>query len=307
MRLAVDSASRAGASARSRTLAGRTSSATTWSTALLEADQHDEAGIAAQRARVAALRARLADARPTIAEARRLAALADYLVRKSVWIVGGDGWAYDIGFGGLDHVLSLGRNVNILVLDTEVYSNTGGQQSKATPLGAAAKFAAAGKATPKKDLGLMAMAYGHVYVARIAFGGKGRADGQGASSRPKRTRARRSSSRTATASRTATTCVRPRAAEAGGRFRALAALSDSTRAVSERGEPALAARLGRAEGRASRRTCATRRASAWSSSTIRRASRCSLDGGQGDDYRGDLPCSSYAELPTAAPTSARAK
>jgi pyruvate-ferredoxin/flavodoxin oxidoreductase len=93
-------------------------------------------------------------------------------VKKSVWLVGGDGWAYDIGFGGLDHVLSLGRDVNVLVLDTEVYSNTGGQQSKATPLGAAAKFAAAGKGTHKKDLGMMAMSYGDVYVARIAFGAK---------------------------------------------------------------------------------------------------------------------------------------
>jgi pyruvate-ferredoxin/flavodoxin oxidoreductase len=91
------------------------------------------------------------------------------LVRKSVWIVGGDGWAYDIGSGGLDHVLASGADVNVLVLDTEVYSNTGGQQSKATPLGAAAKFASAGKATPKKDLGLIAMAYGNVYVARIAL------------------------------------------------------------------------------------------------------------------------------------------
>jgi pyruvate-ferredoxin/flavodoxin oxidoreductase len=105
-------------------------------------------------------------------EARRLATLADYLARKSVWIVGGDGWAYDIGYGGLDHVLAMGQDVNILVLDTEVYSNTGGQQSKATPMGAAAKFAASGKATPKKDLGLLAMMYGTAYVARIAFGGK---------------------------------------------------------------------------------------------------------------------------------------
>ena len=98
--------------------------------------------------------------------------LADLLVRKSVWAVGGDGWAYDIGYGGLDHVMSLPYDVNVLVLDTEVYSNTGGQQSKATPLGSAAKFAAAGKEVPKKDLGLMAMTYGHVYVARIAFGAK---------------------------------------------------------------------------------------------------------------------------------------
>jgi len=92
------------------------------------------------------------------------------LVRKDVWIIGGDGWAYDIGFGGLDHVLASGRNVNVLVLDTEVYSNTGGQASKSTPLGAVAKFAAKGKATPKKDLGLLAMAYGNVYVARVAMG-----------------------------------------------------------------------------------------------------------------------------------------
>jgi len=98
--------------------------------------------------------------------------LADDLVKKSVWIVGGDGWAYDIGYGGLDHVLSTNVDVNILVLDTEVYSNTGGQQSKATPLGAAAKFAVAGKETGKKDLGLMAMSYGSAHVARIAFGSK---------------------------------------------------------------------------------------------------------------------------------------
>ena len=96
--------------------------------------------------------------------------VADALVKKSVWIIGGDGWAYDIGFGGLDHVLASGRNVNILVLDTEVYSNTGGQASKSTPRGAVAKFAARGKATPKKDLGMLAMAYGNVYVARVAMG-----------------------------------------------------------------------------------------------------------------------------------------
>src|SRR5206468_4734210 len=101
---------------------------------------------------------------------RDLLNLSDALVRKSVWIVGGDGWAYDIGYGGLDHVLASGQNVNVLVLDTEVYSNTGGQSSKSTPLGAVAKFAAKGKATPKKDLGLLAMAYGSVYVARVAMG-----------------------------------------------------------------------------------------------------------------------------------------
>jgi pyruvate-ferredoxin/flavodoxin oxidoreductase len=137
---------------------------------LLHASQDGEAAIAAQRQRVALLRQRLASIASW--EARCLDALADYLVKKSVWIVGGDGWAYDIGFGGLDHVLAMGRDVNMLVLDTEVYSNTGGQQSKATPLGAAAKFAAAGKASPKKDLGLIAMSYGSVYVARIAFGAK---------------------------------------------------------------------------------------------------------------------------------------
>jgi pyruvate-ferredoxin/flavodoxin oxidoreductase len=137
---------------------------------LLSADQSDEAGIAAQRARVEMLRARLA--LPETADARRLLLLADSLVRKSVWIVGGDGWAYDIGYGGLDHVIALGRDVNILVLDTEVYSNTGGQQSKATPRGAAAKFASAGKPGAKKDLAMLAMTYGTAYVARVAFGAK---------------------------------------------------------------------------------------------------------------------------------------
>ena len=137
---------------------------------LLEAEQGTEAGLKAQRDRVLALRSQLASMKG--AEARRLETLADYLVRKSVWLVGGDGWAYDIGFGGLDHVLAGNRDVNVLVLDTEVYSNTGGQQSKATPMGASAKFAEAGKEGPKKDLGLLAMSYGHVYVARIAFGAK---------------------------------------------------------------------------------------------------------------------------------------
>jgi pyruvate-ferredoxin/flavodoxin oxidoreductase len=137
---------------------------------LLEADQKSEAGIAAQRDRVAALKKELGDVKT--AEARRLVSLADYLVKKSVWLVGGDGWAYDIGYGGLDHVLASRRDVNVLVMDTEVYSNTGGQQSKATPLGAAAKFAASGKAVGKKDLSLLATMYGHVYVARVAFGAK---------------------------------------------------------------------------------------------------------------------------------------
>ena len=139
-------------------------------TALLEAGQNDAAGIAAQRAHVATLRTQLALLKDPLA--RRLEQLADYLVRKCVWIVGGDGWAYDIGYGGLDHALASGRDINILVMDTEVYSNTGGQQSKATPIGASAKFATAGRSAAKKDLGLMAMAYDHVYVARTAFGAR---------------------------------------------------------------------------------------------------------------------------------------
>ncbi|HLI89408.1 MAG TPA: pyruvate:ferredoxin (flavodoxin) oxidoreductase [Ktedonobacteraceae bacterium] len=137
--------------------------------ALLSTDQSREEGIRAQRERVAVLKSRL-EQWPGEERARRLLGVADALVKKSVWIIGGDGWAYDIGYGGLDHVLSCGRNVNLLVLDTEVYSNTGGQASKATPRAAVAKFAARGKATPKKDLGLLAMAYGSVYVARIALG-----------------------------------------------------------------------------------------------------------------------------------------
>ncbi|HEX4955986.1 MAG TPA: pyruvate:ferredoxin (flavodoxin) oxidoreductase [Thermoanaerobaculia bacterium] len=139
-------------------------------TGLLAAEQASEGGIAAQRERVAELRGHLA--RLASPAAGRLEAVAEALVKKSIWLVGGDGWAYDIGFGGLDHVLSQHRDVNVLVLDTEVYSNTGGQQSKATPLGAAAKFATAGKEVGKKDLGLLAMSYGHVYVARIAFGAR---------------------------------------------------------------------------------------------------------------------------------------
>jgi pyruvate-ferredoxin/flavodoxin oxidoreductase len=147
--------------------------------AISTADQTDEAGVQAQRERVAALKERLHDLQDEgregteqAAQAGRLLALADALVRKSVWIVGGDGWAYDIGFGGLDHVLASGRNVKVLVLDTEVYSNTGGQMSKATPRGAVAKFAAAGKPARKKDLGLIAMTYGNVYVATVAMGAK---------------------------------------------------------------------------------------------------------------------------------------
>ena len=137
---------------------------------ILHAEQKDEADIFDQRERVRELKQRL-DALDTD-EARRLVALADTLVRKSVWIVGGDGWAYDIGFGGLDHVLASGRNVKVLVLDTEVYSNTGGQMSKATPRGAVAKFAAGGKPAAKKDLGLIAMTYGNIYVASVAMGAK---------------------------------------------------------------------------------------------------------------------------------------
>ncbi len=137
---------------------------------ILAADQSSEAGINAQRERVVAVRQALQG--QTGRDARTLSQIADHLVDKSVWIVGGDGWAYDIGFGGLDHVIASGRNVNILVLDTEVYSNTGGQQSKSTPLGAVAKFSMAGKALPKKDLGLIATTYGSVYVARVAFGAK---------------------------------------------------------------------------------------------------------------------------------------
>ena len=107
-------------------------------------------------------------------QAKDLVSLADKLVKKTVWIVGGDGWAYDIGYGGLDHALASGRNINVIVLDTEVYSNTGGQASKSTPLAAVAKFAAGGKGTPKKDLGMMAMSYGNVYVAKIAMGANDR-------------------------------------------------------------------------------------------------------------------------------------
>ncbi|KYC51545.1 MAG: hydrogenase MvhADGHdrABC F420-non-reducing hydrogenase subunit B [Candidatus Methanofastidiosum methylothiophilum] len=135
---------------------------------LLNADQSNEAGLASQRERVALLKQKLAVSKDP--RAFMLASVADSLVRKSVWIIGGDGWAYDIGYGGLDHVLASGRNVNILVLDTEVYSNTGGQASKSTPRAAVAKFAAKGKGMPKKDLGMIAMAYGYVYVAKVAMG-----------------------------------------------------------------------------------------------------------------------------------------
>ena len=139
-------------------------------TALLERPQKDESDIFEQRQRVELLKEKLKDLNSP--DAKQLLALADMLVKKSVWIVGGDGWAYDIGYGGLDHVIASGRNVNLLVLDTEVYSNTGGQASKSTPRGAVAKFAAGGKPGKKKDLGMMAMSYGNVYVASVAMGAK---------------------------------------------------------------------------------------------------------------------------------------
>ena len=135
---------------------------------IMEADQSNEAGIAAQRERVAALKDKLAG--DSSFEAVAVRELADDLVRKSVWILGGDGWAYDIGYGGLDHVLASGKNVNIMVMDTEVYSNTGGQMSKSTPMGAVAKFASEGKSMPKKDLGMLAIDYGNVYVAQVSIG-----------------------------------------------------------------------------------------------------------------------------------------
>jgi len=139
---------------------------------ILDAPQLYESELQSQRERVAELQARLDRLDPAAAD--ELSSVMDHLVRRSVWIVGGDGWAYDIGAGGLDHVLASGRNVNVLVLDTEVYSNTGGQMSKSTPLGAVAKFAAGGKTVPRKDLALQAIAYGNIYVARVAMG----ADGQ---------------------------------------------------------------------------------------------------------------------------------
>jgi pyruvate-ferredoxin/flavodoxin oxidoreductase len=137
---------------------------------ILNADQSDEAGIFEQRERIKALNSKLEGV--DTPEAKQLLSISDYLAKKSVWILGGDGWAYDIGYGGLDHVLASGKNVNVLVMDTEVYSNTGGQTSKATPIGAVAKFSASGKPIKKKDLGMIAMAYESVYVAVVAFGSK---------------------------------------------------------------------------------------------------------------------------------------
>ncbi|HEY5523096.1 MAG TPA: thiamine pyrophosphate-dependent enzyme [Desulfuromonadaceae bacterium] len=169
MRLAVDKFTES-----ARELAAELSASKTGKTVqpllkeILAADQSDQTGIEKQRERVAKLKAALKGSKEKAAI--QLLPLADYLVKKSVWCVGGDGWAYDIGYGGLDHVLASGKNVNILVLDTEVYSNTGGQASKATPLGAVAQFAAGGKLIAKKDLGMMAMAYGYVYVANVSLG-----------------------------------------------------------------------------------------------------------------------------------------
>ncbi|MBT3192658.1 MAG: pyruvate:ferredoxin (flavodoxin) oxidoreductase [Verrucomicrobia bacterium] len=137
-------------------------------TAIRDADQSTQAGIEEQRDRVAELKAALKGC--NCVSCHQLESVADYLVKKSVWILGGDGWAYDIGYGGLDHVLASGRNVNVLVVDTEVYSNTGGQASKATPMGAVAKFAASGKPMNKKDLGMISMTYGNIYVAQVAMG-----------------------------------------------------------------------------------------------------------------------------------------
>ncbi len=165
MRLAVDKQAEYAAELVKR-LAGKLGDELTLG--LLETNQSTESGIEEQRDRVRVLRARLKEEKSP--EARDLYALADALVKKSVWIVGGDGWAYDIGFGGVDHVLASGRNVNLLVLDTEVYSNTGGQMSKSTPRAAVAKFAAAGKRGAKKDLALIAMQSGAAYVARVAMG-----------------------------------------------------------------------------------------------------------------------------------------
>jgi pyruvate-ferredoxin/flavodoxin oxidoreductase len=135
---------------------------------IINASQALESEVVAQRNRVNELKAKLISIGD--AKSKMLLSVADQLVKRSVWLVGGDGWAYDIGYGGLDHVLASGRNVNILVMDTEVYSNTGGQSSKATPTAATAKFAAAGKRVGKKDLAMQMMSYGNVYVARVAFG-----------------------------------------------------------------------------------------------------------------------------------------
>jgi pyruvate-ferredoxin/flavodoxin oxidoreductase len=179
MRIAIDTQERQAGALLSRLAAALGPDGPALAASILENPQRTEAEVLEQRRAVARLREALlplgdsatSDVGPLVsADARHLLALSGALLRQSVWIIGGDGWAYDIGFGGLDHVLSSGRDVNVLVLDTEVYSNTGGQVSKATPRGAVAKFAAGGKATGKKDLGAMARAYGDVYVAQIALG-----------------------------------------------------------------------------------------------------------------------------------------
>ena len=201
---------------------------------ILAADQSGEAGIAAQRARVGSSRS----ASERVRRSRRNVSfpIADYLVKKSVWIVGGNGWAYDIGFGGLDHVLAVGRDVNILVLDTEVYSNTGGQSSKSTPLGASAKFATAGKAVSKKDLGLMAMGYGWSTSPGSPSARKTPRPSR-PSRRPSPTPGPRSSSRTARASRTATTWPSSSTSRRGRRSPATGRSTASTRAARRRGRP----------------------------------------------------------------------
>ena len=207
------------------------------------------------------------------AEAKRLDAVADYLVKKSVWAVGGDGWAYDIGYGGLDHVLAMNRDVNILVLDTEVYSNTGGQQSKATPMGAAAKFAVAGKALGKKDLGMMAMSYGHVYVARVAFGAKDQQTVkafQEADSYP----GPRSSSPTATASRTATTSRTAASSRSSPSTRGSGRSTGSIRGGSRRGSRPCILDAKPTGARVCRLSRRTRPASGWWRSSTRSGSSC---------------------------------
>ena len=237
-------------------------SATSWSQALLDADQSTRPGIEAQREPGRGAQASGCAGSTTPAARELLEPWPTRWCSKSVWIVGGDGWAYDIGFGGLDHVLASGRNVNVLVLDTEVYSNTGGQMSKATPRGAVAKFAAGGKPTAKKDLALMAMTYGNVYVARVAMGAN---DAQ-------TLKAFREAEayRGPVADHRLQPLHRPRlrhaprhgAAEGGGRSRATGRCSATTRALAAEGKNPLAARL---EGR---RACRSR-----STSTTRPATR----------------------------------
>lgn len=171
MRLAVDTFSRYALELIGKILAGECEGCDGASDLLVsirDADQSSQSAIEEQRVRVAELKEKLSGCEHDLC--KQLVSVADYLVKKSVWVLGGDGWAYDIGYGGLDHVLALGRNVNVLVLDTEVYSNTGGQASKSTPMGAVARFAAAGKPTMKKDMGLMMMTYGNIYVATVSMG-----------------------------------------------------------------------------------------------------------------------------------------